>query len=79
MRLCPKRRRLRVSRLICCFFVNSHPNISHYLKIMKRRDFLELCAAMAVAPFVPGKVLAAFDESKRPRSVAPLNIKNITV
>lgn len=46
---------------------------------MKRRDFLELCAAMAVAPFVPGKVLAAFDESKRPRSVAPLNIKNITV
>ena len=40
---------------------------------------MELCATMAAAPLMPAKLFAAFDDSKRPRLLAPLNIKSITI
>lgn len=46
---------------------------------MKRRDFLGICAAMALTPLVPGRILADVAGMNRRRSLAPLNIKNITI
>lgn len=46
---------------------------------MKRRRFLEILTAMATLPLLPEELRAATDDTSRPRSLAPLNIKNITI
>ncbi len=46
---------------------------------MKRRRFLEILTTMAATPFLPIGLHAATDETRRPHSLAPLNIRNITI
>ncbi len=46
---------------------------------MKRRRFLEILTSMAATPFLPAGLHAATDDARRPRPLAPLNIRNITI
>ena len=63
------------------FLLNLHGSnlLGNQRQDMERRKFLEMLAAITAAPFVPLKTSAAAGEDRRPRGLAPLNIRNVTV